>query len=125
VPQTAVFLIGRHQPPEVAFRVKDFGERKMRVSKSMMIACLLANVMMAACTNSSSQSKSESASQATAQATPHAKRYPMEGKVVSVDKRSKMLNVDGEAIPDFMPAMVMPYEVKPESLLDTTLPFMG
>ena len=52
------------------------------------------------------------------QATPQAKRYHLKGKVVSVDKQSKMLNVDGEDIPDFMPAMTMPYEVKPETELD-------
>ena len=54
--------------------------------------------------------------------TPAAKRYHLKGKVVSVDKRAKMLNVDSEAIPDFMDAMTMPYQVRPESELDTLKP---
>src|SRR5579872_250199 len=47
-----------------------------------------------------------------------AKRYHLQGKVVSVDKRANMLNVDGEAIPGFMGAMTMPYNVKPATQLD-------
>jgi len=47
-----------------------------------------------------------------------AKRYHLTGKIVSVDKQAHMLNVDGEAIPGFMSAMTMPYNVKPESQLD-------
>jgi len=54
----------------------------------------------------------------TPQVTAGAKRYHLEGKVVSVDKRANMLNVDGENIPGFMPAMTMPYKVKPETELD-------
>ena len=49
---------------------------------------------------------------------PAAKRYQLKGKVVSVDKRAHMLNVDGEEIPGFMSAMAMPYPVKPTSELD-------
>ena len=51
-----------------------------------------------------------------------AKRYHLKGKVVSVDKQSKMVNVDSEAIPDFMEAMTMPYNVKPESEADKLAP---
>ncbi len=51
-----------------------------------------------------------------------AKRYHLKGKVVSIDKQAKMANIDGEAIPDFMGAMTMPYEVKPESELDHLTP---
>ena len=56
------------------------------------------------------------------QVTPQPKRYHLKGKVVSVDQKSKMLNVDSEDIPDFMPAMTMPYEVKPETELDKLKP---
>jgi protein SCO1/2 len=49
-------------------------------------------------------------------------RYHLKGKVVSVDKQAHMLNVDGEAIPGFMSAMTMPYNVKPESELDKLTP---
>ena len=57
-----------------------------------------------------------------AASAPAAKRYHLKGKVVSVDKKSKMLNVDSEDIPDFMPAMTMPYEVRPETELDRLKP---
>ncbi len=50
------------------------------------------------------------------------KRYHLKGKVVSVDKRAKMVNVYSEAIPGFMDAMNMPYQVKPESELDKLSP---
>lgn len=61
-------------------------------------------------------------SQPTVQATPQvapAKRYQLKGKVVSIDKQGKMVNIDSEAIPGYMDAMTMPYTVKPESELDT------
>ena len=51
-----------------------------------------------------------------------AKRYELKGKIVSIDKQGKMLNVDSEAIPGFMDAMTMPYQVKPESELDKLHP---
>jgi protein SCO1 len=50
------------------------------------------------------------------------KRYHLKGKVVSVDPKSKMANIDSEAIPDFMDAMTMPYQVKPEGELDKMKP---
>ena len=51
-----------------------------------------------------------------------AKRYRLKGKVVSIDKPSKMAMIDGEDIPGFMAAMTMPYQVKPESELDKLKP---
>jgi protein SCO1 len=51
-----------------------------------------------------------------------AKHYQLKGKVVSIDKQGKMLNVENEAIPGYMDAMTMPYQVKPESELDTLHP---
>jgi protein SCO1 len=54
--------------------------------------------------------------------TSAAKRYHLKAKVVSIDKQSKMANIDSEAIPDFMDAMTMPYTVKPESELDKLKP---
>jgi len=50
--------------------------------------------------------------------SPTAKRYHLKGKVVSVDKQAGSANVAAEAIPDFMDAMTMPYEIKPPSQLD-------
>ena len=50
------------------------------------------------------------------------RHYQLKGKVVSIDKRAKMLNVDSETIPGFMDAMTMPYKVKPESELEKLYP---
>ena len=50
------------------------------------------------------------------------KRYPLKGKVVSIEKNSNTLVVDHEAIPNFMSAMTMPYIVKPASQLDLVTP---
>ena len=47
-----------------------------------------------------------------------AKRYRFQGKVVSIDRRAKMADIDGEAIPGFMEAMTMPYQVKPADELN-------
>ena len=47
-----------------------------------------------------------------------AKRYHLKGKVVSIDQRAKLANVDSEAIPGFMDAMTMPYPVKPADELN-------
>jgi len=41
-----------------------------------------------------------------------AQHYALTGKVESVDKSSQTINVNGDAIPGFMPAMLMPYKVK-------------
>jgi protein SCO1/2 len=50
--------------------------------------------------------------------TSSGKRYHLKGTVVSVDQRAHMVNVDADAIPGFMDAMMMPYSVKPASELD-------
>ena len=84
----------------------------------MLLALLLITVLTVAC----NQKPSEPTVVVPPQVSPAAKRYHLKGKVVSVDKKSKMLNVDSEDIPGFMPAMTMPYEVKPESQLDTVKP---
>jgi protein SCO1/2 len=52
----------------------------------------------------------------------HAKQFHLKGKVVSIDDRAKMVNVDSEAIPGFMDAMTMPYKVKPDSELKNLHP---
>jgi Cu/Ag efflux protein CusF len=54
--------------------------------------------------------------------TSSSKRYPLKGKVVSVDQRANMANIDGEEIPGLMGAMVMPYVVKPASDLEKLSP---
>jgi len=47
------------------------------------------------------------------------KRYSLTGRVVSIDKPTRSINVDGDAIPGFMAAMTMPYQVKDASILDS------
>ena len=44
--------------------------------------------------------------------------YKMTGIVTSIDKSSREITVDSEAIPGFMDAMTMPYTVKHASELD-------
>lgn len=51
-----------------------------------------------------------------------AKRYALKGKVVSIDKNAGTANIDNEAIPGFMDAMVMPYTIKPASMLSQLQP---
>jgi protein SCO1 len=51
-----------------------------------------------------------------------AKRYPLTGRVVSIDKADQSINIDGNAIPGFMAAMTMPYQVKDASVLEKASP---
>jgi Cu/Ag efflux protein CusF len=77
-------------------------------------ALVLISVAFICCNSGSNAPKGSMPPQLTASA----KRYQLRGKVVSVDKRAGMVNVDGEAIPDLMGAMTMPYNVKPKGELD-------
>ena len=83
----------------------------MRLTKYSLPVCLLLAALTFACNKSSNQS-----TQVTA------KRYHLKGKVVSIDKKANMANIDGEDIPGFMGAMTMPYTVKPASELDKLAP---
>ncbi len=82
----------------------------------MKIAILLLSCTLALTAISCNKKSAESPSQA------HSKQFHLKGKVVSVDARAKMVNVDSEAIPGFMDAMTMPYRVKPDSELDKLHP---
>lgn len=50
------------------------------------------------------------------------KRYPLTGKVVFIDKATHSINVDGDEVPGFMAAMIMPYPVKDAGVLDKVAP---
>jgi protein SCO1 len=50
------------------------------------------------------------------------KRYKLTGRVVSIDKAARSINVDGDEIPGFMAAMTMPYQVKDAGVLDKLSP---
>jgi protein SCO1/2 len=84
-------------------------------SFKIFVVALCVAVMMLSCNKGANQPG------ATSQ-TSTAKRYHLKGKVVSVDKRANMANIDGEDIPGFMGAMTMPYVVKPASELDKLAP---
>jgi Cu/Ag efflux protein CusF len=88
----------------------------MKNSNALTCICL-AIALSAGCNKTP-----DSGAPTTAQTSSAAKRYHLKGKVVSVDSKSKMANIDSEAIPDFMDAMIMPYVVKPESELDKLKP---
>jgi len=51
-----------------------------------------------------------------------AKRYNLTGRVVSIDKPTHSINVDGDEIPGFMAAMTMPYQVKDAGVLEKLSP---
>ena len=87
----------------------------MQSSFKNLILALSLMLSMAACNKSTNQAGAPS--QAAS-----AKRYHLKGKVVSIDKRANMANIDGEDIPGFMGAMTMPYIVKPASELDKLAP---
>ena len=63
---------------------------------------------LAGCSKPAQQSAAQPASQ---QQSKNVKRYKLVGKIVSIDASQKTLNVDGQDIPGFMAAMVMPYPV--------------
>lgn len=86
----------------------------MANSKALTFICL-AIALSTGCNKGSNRPGTE-------QVSTTAKRYHLKGKVISIDKQSKMANIDSDAIPDFMGAMTMPYNVKPESQLDQLKP---
>jgi protein SCO1/2 len=49
-------------------------------------------------------------------------KYKLNGIVISVDKSTREVTVDSEAIPGFMSAMTMPYTVKNVTELDNVKP---
>jgi protein SCO1/2 len=89
----------------------------MKMIKSKSAATLLfLGLLSTGCNRNSARSESTTSSQSAA------RQYQLKGKVVSIDTRGKMVNVDSEAIPGFMDAMTMPYQVKPENELDKLHP---
>ena len=58
----------------------------------------------------------------TTPASSEAKRYPLKGKVVSVDKANKKAEIDHEEIPGFMPAMTMDFPIKEDWVWENLAP---
>jgi protein SCO1 len=50
------------------------------------------------------------------------KRYPLKGKVISVDRANKKAKIDHEAIPDFMAAMEMDFQIREDWVWDELVP---
>jgi Cu/Ag efflux protein CusF len=96
-----------------------------RIKSAIVLGSLMyASFALLAC-NSTPQApaaQTNPASQSTSATQSSAKRYELKGKVVSIDKKAKEIEVDGEDIPGFMGAMTMGYPVKDEKLLDQVKP---
>ncbi|PYV70577.1 MAG: hypothetical protein DMG97_18910 [Acidobacteria bacterium] len=105
-------LVRPVEPCSTSSRRRFVQEKEMNLAIKAALLVLLA--MLVACKKASNQP--------TVQQSASAKHYHLKGKVVSIDKQSKMANIDSEAIPDFMDAMTMPYNLKPESDLDKLKP---
>ena len=91
-------------------------QRRMR-AMILSIVALVCLGMLTAC------GPSRSAKQAGAKGDDKgSKRYILTGRVVSIDKPTQSMNVDGDAIPGFMAAMTMPYQVRNASVLDKLYP---
>lgn len=58
----------------------------------------------------------------TAPVSASAKRYPLKGKVVSVDKATKKARIDHEAIPGFMEAMEMNFSIREDWVWENLAP---
>ena len=96
-------------------------QTQMRIFTKLLILLPLAAATVA-CNKNSQQPAAGGQNSASPSTSSSAKRYQLKGKVVSVDKRANMVNIDGEEIPGFMGAMTMPYTVKPASELDKLSP---
>jgi len=81
---------------------------KSKISLSVVLLAVLASFSLAAC-RGSKRAEQE-------------KRYPLKGKVVSIEKQDQRVVVDHEDIPGFMSAMTMPYRVKDAKDLDRMTP---
>jgi Cu/Ag efflux protein CusF len=96
-----------------------------RIRSAIVLALLIgASFTLLAC-NSTPQTpagQSSPAPQSSSASQSSAKRYELKGKVVSIDKKAKEIEVDGENVPGFMGAMTMGYPVKDEKLLDQVKP---
>ena len=74
----------------------------MRIVKSLLVVAGL--LMVARAGTATAQAKAPEQAQA--------KKYHLDGKIVSVRPASKQLVIDAKAMPGFMGAMAMPYTVK-------------
>ena len=88
------------------------------IAGAIALACLC---LLAAC-GPSSGTKGTDAKVTTDAKDTAAKRYNLTGKVVSIDKSTRSINVDADEIPGFMAAMTMPYQVRDDAALTNLSP---
>ena len=102
-------------------------DRQCRTRARMLTAIVSVGLgVLAACAPSHSAKQmvgKESDDKVTTEAKDSSvKRYNLTGRVVSIDKPTHSINVDGDDIPGFMAAMTMPYQVKDAGVLDKVAP---
>jgi protein SCO1 len=93
---------------------------KQDIGKAVLTALILSCLSPS---NACGPSQSARTANATTEAQPTTvKRYPLTGRVVSIDQPNQSINIDGDEIPGFMGAMKMPYAVKEPGTLEKVSP---
>jgi protein SCO1 len=91
-------------------------DRQYRTQERILTAIVsVALAVLTACGPSQSAKQSEAKDASV-------KRYNLTGRVISIDKSTHSVNVDGDEIPGFMAAMTMPYQVKDAGVLEKLSP---
>ncbi len=85
----------------------------------IFIFSLIVVFLFSSCQRNSAAGNATSASNS---ASANAKRYPIKGKVISVDKAAKKVKLDHEDIPGFMEAMTMDFPVHDDWVWDDMVP---
>jgi protein SCO1/2 len=85
----------------------------------IFIFSLVVVFLFSSCQRNSATSNANTASNS---ASANAKRYPIKGKVISVDKAAKKVKLDHEDIPGFMEAMTMDFPVHEDWVWDDMVP---
>jgi protein SCO1 len=83
--------------------------RQGRLMIALLFLCASFVIWLGGCNKSTTPAPAKQGGE-TSPSSP--KRFPLKGKVVSIDKSAASITVNGEDIPGFMSAMVMPYKVK-------------
>ena len=98
-------------------------QRRRQTSPVPAIVLVCLGILAACGPSPSAQSRNATNAKAPTQAKDTGvKRYALTGRVVTIDKASHSVTVDGDEIPGFMAAMTMPYQVKDASALDKLSP---
>jgi protein SCO1/2 len=93
---------------------------KLSLRDCLFLLCVLLAFSLAC--NRGQPAESAASSNVGASANASAKRYPLKGKIISVDKNAGTANIDAEAISGFMDAMIMPYTFKPPATVNQLQP---